>query len=208
MGSCLAVEVVRDEPSHGSAHQARPVFVREKGRRSDESSIYRPRSSSVRRHDHQPRERSDPFENPRYEDNTRNRKSENRNTKPFEPLPPPVPLAPFNHNHHNRNNSGGLDILDIGGHGSNHDGIQIIDDFAEPLPGAHRNHRRNRRTEVHTSRRDGRNRRYYDDSDDDSRAGRRPRSGYSDDYEVEVYRPGRIRSNRRRSRSRNSRYYN
>lgn len=212
MGNCLAVEV-RETPSQGSG---RHTVVREKDksayRYSDESTVYRPRSSSVRHYDYQPRDDFVPFESTRYDDSTHHRtpiRPEHRTNNTFEPLPPPIPLQqPLIHNNYGRNdNPNGIEILDLGGGRSNHhDEIQILDDPVSIVPRSPRSRTRNRQMVVHSSKRGGKSRKYYDDSDDDSWVERRPRSGYADDSRVEVYRPGR-RSTRKRSRSRNSRYY-
>ena len=82
------------------------------------------------------------------------------------------------------------------------DEIQVIDGPVETIPRWPRTDRRRRAMVVPPQPR------YYDDSDDDSWVGRRRGRRYSDDSWMEVNRPLRRRSSRRRSRSRNnSRYY-
>ena len=219
MGSCLAVEV-REQPApyYGRSGQPRHTVVRQKNksayRISDESSLYRPRSRlSVRRDDYRSQDDFRTFDNRQddYNDHYRSpAQAEYRNDRPFEPLPPPVPPVPLIHDDHFRNNNlQDHGIVDLGVHQPNHHNeIPMIDDPVEVIRRSPQTHRGRRQMVVHSSRRGGHERRYYDDSDDDSWVERSPRSGYSDDSWVEVYRPGRRRSSRRTSRSRNnSRYH-
>jgi len=113
MGNCLAVEV-REEPaqSYDRSGQPRHTVVRPKNksayRRSDELSLYRPRSRlSIRHSDFQSQDDFRGFGSPQYDYNDQYRSSaqaEHRNDQRFEPLPPPVPLAPLVHNEPFRNN--------------------------------------------------------------------------------------------------------
>lgn len=207
MGSCLAVEV-REDYLQGSGLPVRHSVVREKDKMlSDESAIYRPRSSSVRHDDVRRTNKFIPFEDTRQEENESYRapvRFEQSSQKPFEPLPPPLPPAPMIHNNARWNSDPhGMEVLDTGGHRpNNHNGIQIIGDSLDLSPRAPRSHKPNRRMVVHSSGKQGRTRKYYDDSDDDSWVESRPKIRYPDDAQVEVYRPGRRRTGRQRSRSR------
>jgi hypothetical protein len=226
MGSCLAVEV-REQPAqyYDRSGQPRHTVVRQRNksayRRSDESSLYRPRSRlSIRHDDYRSQDDFRVFDTRQDDYNDQYRspaQAEYRNERRFVPLPPPAPPPQLIQNDPFRNNNllelGGM--VELGGHQpNNHNEIQIIDNPVEIVPRPPRSHRGHRQMVVHPSRRGGQDRRYYDDSDDDSWVERRPRSGYSDDFGIEVYRSGRRRSSRRRSRSRsrsrsrnNSRYH-
>ena len=221
MGSCLAIEV-REQPApyYDRSGQPRHVVVREKDksiyRRSDESSLYRPRSRLGGRHDvYRSYDDFRDFGNRRddYDDRYRSpAQAGYGNDRPFQPLPPPAPPMPLIHDDPFRNNNPhDVGIVDLGGHQpNNHNDIQVIDDNpVEIIPRSPRSDRGRRQMVVHSStRRRANERRYYDDSDDDSWVERSPRTRYSDDSRVEVYRPARRGSSRRRSWSRNSgRYY-
>jgi len=218
MGTCFSVEI-RDSPDQdaGNPRRGRHSVVREKNkssfRRSDESRLYRPRSSNISRDDEfRARLDPEPFEGTRnsYEAQSRARPQSEYHGEPvFYPLPPPLPPAPAMHNHPARNsNPHGLEILGPGERRSRQDDIQFLGEpgaVAGPPRSPH-SHRSSRRVVLHPSRGRGRDMRQYEDSDEDSWVERRPRSFYSEDARPEVYRPGRTLSQRRRSRSRDLRY--
>jgi hypothetical protein len=216
MGNCLAVEV-REQPVpyYDRSGQLRHTVVRQMSksahRRSDELSLYRPRSRlSIRHNDFQPQDDFRGSGRPQ---------ADHRNNQRFEPLPPPAPQLPMIHNppvpppvpqapvflNEVFHDPGPL--VDLGGQQplNHNDEIQVIDDSAEMV--SPRSNRGRRQIVPYSPRRRGRNRRYYDDSDDDSWVERSPRIRYSDDSWGEAYRPGRRPSSRRRSRSRNGRYH-
>lgn len=209
MGSCLVVEVREPALYYRRSGQPCPTLVRPKNkstyRKYDDSSLYRPRfRTSFRGNNYRSsadfrtfHTRDDHNYNDQYRSPTRFRYP---NERPFEPLPPPVPPpTPFYNNGDFRYNNS----HDLGGYQANpYDEIQVIDGPVETIPRWPRTDRRRRAMVVPPQPR------YYDDSDDDSWVGRRRGRRYSDDSWMEVNRPLRRRSSRRRSRSRNnSRYY-
>lgn len=218
MGNCFAVEV-REQPVqyYDESGQPRHIFVRQRNkpayRTSDELSLYRPRSRlGIRHDDFQSQHDFRGFGDPQDDRNDQYQR--------FEPLPPRIPLPPVIHNepfpnidpfrnnqpfpNNDPHGSGG--IVDLGSHQPYDPNaiVQVIDEPADRVRRPSRSSRGRRQLVVHSSRRSGHNRRYYDDSDDDSWAERNPRIGYADDSWWETYRPGRRRSSRRRSRSRNN----
>jgi hypothetical protein len=186
MGSCLVVEV-REPPAlyYRRSGQPRPTFVR-----PENTSAYRSPEDFRTFHT-----RDDDYYNDQHRSPTRFRYP---NERPFEPLPPrilppPVPPAPVPP----------TPICNNGDHQANpHNEIQVIDGPVETIPRWPRTNRRRRALVAPPQPR------RYDDSDDDSWVGGRRGRRYSDDSWMEVNRPLRLRSSRRRSRSRNnSRYY-
>jgi hypothetical protein len=216
MGSCLAVEV-REPPAlyYRRSGQPRPTLVRPKNksayRKYDDSSLYRPRFRTSFRGDNyrSPEDfrtfhtREDDYHSDQCCSPTR---FSYPNERPFEPLPPPVPPpTPFYSNGDFRYNNS----HDLGGYQAKpHDEIQVIDGPVETMPRWPCTDRRRRAMVVAPQPKLANGLKYYDDSDDDSWVDRRRERRYSDDSWVEVNRPLRRRSSRRRSRSRNnSRYY-
>ena len=230
MCNCFAdgdIEVQERPPRYvGEPRRARLSFVRDKdSKSSDESSIYRSsatvrRDDFRRRDDHRPRDDFRPFQEARNDYNVQYRsptQPEFRGGQDFRPLPPPIPPPPMIHyggEPYRDQNLHGIEVMNGGAdhrsshRSSYHDDIRVIE---EPdgamirMPSS----RRGSRVVVHSSRRGGRDRKYYDDSDDDSWTGqspRSPRSVFSEDSWTESYRHGRS-SDRRRSRSRGSRYH-
>lgn len=216
MGNCLAIEVREQPARYYGSDEPRHVVVRQKNksayRRSNEWSVYQPRSRpGTRRDDFRSQDDFGSFETQQTDYEEYYRSPSPAEYRRFEPLPPPVPPAPVIHNDHfptnNPHDHGG--IVNLGGHPPlDPNEILPIEQPPEIIRRSPRPPRGRRQIVVHSSRRGNSAGRYYDGSDGSSWDERGYRSGHSDDGWVEAYRPGRRHSSRRRSRSRNTSRYN